>query len=102
MAEFAAATNAIATAIRGIAPPQPAVAPQSVRLTPCTGAVTEDFRVFRGQLESSIALAQVPNTHHVGFLKFHFQGAALDCYLELPNASKNTWLDNTDCQKNIV
>ena len=45
MADFAAAANAIATAIRGIAPPPPAAAPQSVSLTPFTGAVravTED------------------------------------------------------------
>ena len=68
MADVAAAANAIATAIRGIAPPPPAAAaPQSVSLTPFTGAVTEDFRVFREQLESSIALAQVPNAQQVGF-----------------------------------
>ena len=61
MADVAAAANAIATAIRGIATPPPAAAPQSVSLTPFTGTVTEDFRVFREQLESSIAFAQVPN-----------------------------------------
>ena len=67
MADVAAAANAIATAIRGIAPPPPAAAPQSVSLTPFTGAVTKDFRVFREQLESSIALAQVPNAQQVSF-----------------------------------
>ena len=60
MADVAATANAIATAIRGIAPPPPAAAPQSVSLTPFTEAVTENFRVSREQLESSIALAQVP------------------------------------------
>ena len=50
MADVAAAANAIATAITGIAPPPPAAAPQNVSLTSFTGAVravTEDFRVFR-------------------------------------------------------
>ena len=45
MADVAAAANAIATAIRGIAPPPQGAALQSVSLTPFTGAVTEDFRV---------------------------------------------------------
>ena len=90
MADVAEAANTIATAIRGIAPPPPAAAPQSVSLTPFTGAVTEDFRVFREQLESSIAPAQVPKAQQVGFLKLHLQGGARNYFLELPAASKNT------------
>ena len=67
MADVVAAVNAIATAVRGIALPPPAAAPQSGSLTPFTGAFTEDFRIFREQLEYSIALAQVPNAQQVGF-----------------------------------
>ena len=86
-----AAANAIATTIRGIAPP--AAAQQGFCLTPFSGGVTEDFRVFREQIESSIAVAQVPNVQQVGFLKFHLQGGALNYFLELPTASKNTTND---------
>ena len=92
MADVAAAVNAIATAIRGIAPPPQGAAPQSVSLTPFTIAVTEDFRVFREQLESSIALAQVPNAQQFGFLKLHLQGGALNYFLESPTANKNTYI----------
>ena len=90
MTDVEAAANAIATAIRRIAPLPTAAAPQSVSLTPFTGAVTENFRVFREQLESYIALAQVPNTQQVGFLKIHSQGVALNYFLGLTTASKNT------------
>ena len=90
MADNAAAANAIATAIRGFAPPPPPAAPQSVSLTPFRGAVTDDFRVFREQLESSIALAQEPNAQQVGFLKLHLQVGALNYFLESPAAGKNT------------
>ena len=90
MADVAATANAIATATRGFAPLPLAAAPQSFSLNPFTRAVTKDFRVFREQLESSIALAQVPNAQQVGFLKLHLQGVALNYFLELPTASKNT------------
>ena len=50
MADVATTANAIATAIRGIAPPPPAAAPQSVGLTSVMRAYTEDFRVFLEQL----------------------------------------------------
>ena len=83
MADVAPAADGIATAIRGIAAPPPAAAPQSVNLTRFTRAVTEDFRVLHEQLESSIALAQVPNAQQVEFLKLHLQGIALNYFLEL-------------------
>ena len=67
MADVVAAADGIATATRGIAPPPRTAAPQSVNLTPFTRAVIEDFRVFREQLESAIALAQVPNAQQVEF-----------------------------------
>ena len=79
MADVAAAANAIATAIRGFAP-----TPQAAFI----GAVTEDFRVFREQLESSIALAQVPNAQQVGFLKLHLQGGPLNYFFGITSGQQ--------------
>ena len=75
------------------APPPPAGLPQNVSLTPFTGVVAEDFKVFCEQLESSIALAQVLNAQQVRFSKFHFQNGALNFFLELPITSQNTLKD---------
>ena len=87
MTDVAAAGNAIATAITtsigsATASAQPA---PTVQLTPFSGGPTEDFRVFKEQIQSSITLSQVPNA---GNLKLHLSGGALSYFLELPAASK--------------
>ena len=90
MTDVAAAANAIATAITtsigtATAAAQPA---PTVQLTPFSGGPTEDFRVFKEQIQSSIALSQVPNAGKVDYLKLHLSGGALSYFLELPAASK--------------
>ena len=85
--DVAAAATAIAAAIRGVAPFS---VPRTVNLQPFSGGPLEDFRIFREQLESSIELAQVPAIAHVSYLKLHLQGGALNCFLELPDAERNT------------
>ena len=77
MADVTLASNAIAIAIRGIFPPPTAAAPQIFCLVPFTEAVTEDFRIFREQFESSVFLPQVANAQQVVILKLLLQGGAL-------------------------
>ena len=86
-ANVAAAATAIAAAIRGVATTS---VPQTVNLQPFIGGPLEDFRIFREQLENSIELAQVPAIGRVGYLKLHLQGGALNYFLELPDAERNT------------
>ena len=78
MTDVAAAANAIATAITtsigtATAAAQPA---PTVQLTPFSGGPTEDFRVFKEQIKSSITLSQVPNAGKVDYLKLHLSGGA--------------------------
>ena len=90
MTDVAAAANAIATAITtsiGTATASAQPAP-TVQLTPFSGGPTEDFRVFKEQIQSSVTLSQVPNAGKVDYLKLHLSGGALSYFLELPAASK--------------
>ena len=64
--------------------------PQRVNLQPFSGDPLEDIRIFREQIESSIELAQVPAIGRVGYLKLQLQGGALNYFLELPDAERNT------------
>ena len=91
MTDVAAAATAIATAIT--ASITPSTGAPTVQLTPFSGSPTEDFRVFKEQIQSSIALAQVPDVGKVDYLKLHLTGGALIYFLELPPGDKNT-LDN--------
>ena len=47
----------------------PSTGAPTVQLTPFSGSPTEDFRVFKEQIQSSIALAQVPDVGKVDYLK---------------------------------
>ena len=86
MADVAAATTAIANAIRtSLATSQSAPA---VHINPVSGGPTEDFRVFREQIRSSITLAPIPDAGKVDFLKLHLAGGALSYFRELPAAEK--------------
>ena len=90
MTDVAAAANAIATANTtsiGTATAYAQTAP-TVRITPFSNGPTEDFRVFKEQIQSSITLSQVPNAGKVDYLKLHLRGGALSHFLELPAARK--------------
>ena len=91
MTDVAAAATAIATAIT--ASITPSTGAPTVQLTPFSGSPTEDFRVFKEQIQSSIALAQVPDVGKVDYLKLDLTGGALSNFLELPPGDKNS-LDN--------
>ena len=86
MADVAAATTTIANAIRtSLATSQAAPA---VHINPFSGGPTEDFRVFREQIRSSITLAPIPDAGKVDFLKLHLAGGELSYFLKLPAAEK--------------
>ena len=91
MADVAAAATVIATAIT--ASITPSTGAPTVQLTPFSGSPTEDFRVFTEHIQSSMALAQVPDAGKVDYLKLHLTGETLSYFLELPAGDKNT-LDN--------
>ena len=89
MTDVATMANAITTAIQtGLAATQSS---QSVILSPFEGKDTDDFRTFKEQITSSVALANVPEASKLDYLKLHLSGGALAYYLELPNTSRNTF-----------
>ena len=86
MGDVAAAATAIANAITtSLATSQSA---PTVHINPFSGGTTEDFRVFKEQIRSSITLAQAPDAGKVDFLKLHLAGGALSYFLERPAADK--------------
>ena len=86
MGDVAAAATAIANAITtSLATSQAA---PTVHINPFSGGPTDDFRVFKEQIRSSITLAQVPDAGKIDFLKLHLAGGALSYFLELPAADK--------------
>ena len=86
MGDVAAAAMAIANAITtSLATSQAALA---VHINPFSGGPTEDFRVFRELIRSSITLVQVPDAGKVDFLKLYLAGGALSYFLDLPAADK--------------
>ena len=95
-ADVAAASTAIATAIRRVAPTS---VPQTVNFQPFSGDPLVDFRIFREQLESSIELARVPAIGRVGYLKLHLQGGALKYFLELPDTQRNRLTNALACHE---
>ena len=86
MADVAAAITAMATEIT--ASITPLTGAPSNQLTPLFGSPKEDFRIFKEQTRSSIALAQVPDAENANFLKLHITGGALSYFLELPTGDK--------------
>ena len=89
MTDVATMANAITTAIQtGLAATESS---QSVILSPFEGKDTDDFRTFKEQITSSVALANVPEASKLEYLKLHLSGGALAYYLELPNTSRNTF-----------
>ena len=72
MTDVAAAASAIATAIitrigTATASAQPA---PTVQFTPSSGGLTEAFRVFKEQIQSSITLSQVPNARKFDYSSY--------------------------------
>ena len=84
--DVAAAATANANAITTSLATSPAALTAHINLF--SGGPTEDFRVFREQIRSSITLAQAPDASRMDFLKLHWAGGALSYFLELPAAEK--------------
>ena len=86
MGDVEAAAMAFASAITtSLATNQAA---PTVNISPFSWGPTEDLKILKEQIRSSMTLEQVPDGLKVDFLEPHLAGGALSYFLELPAAVK--------------